>query len=566
MGRTITIVVLALAGALVLAGAALAAGCPYCSDGCDFCCFEPGTGNWIEATGYVNDVDDLEEPPLYTWGVYPADCSTSGRLHYSTDYLSRSRFELRWQDLTSDTLRGWGRIAVFPLTIEGDEFFYDGYTWDHYQDETALQFQARDFYDYKLRFHDGELDNMLLRYEGGDYQRAEGARLTDYEFKRLTYQYNFDLACGRIRGQLRQTATSSQRPRLGPGDYVTDQSMLKLDAKLSDEWSAYGRGSYTNYDYEDLPDDEFDSHKYTLGLRYRPDLKWEFDVSYGTRDYATDNVISSHADSSESYGFALNYAPCGGSWYEAGYRHTSFDYTQLHVQDPALKPQLRSGAVLTQGDVVNSVTAWTPEQDEFYAGGTHRFSDRLTGTGRVSYFTGDMPGSDLVEAASPSLFFDERVTGLGTLTYDYDSRNQFSLSGYNQESNNTERESDFAMSYIEGSWTRCVTENGFLTLGVRDTRLDLSTTFVEDEYTTDDMSYMVGFSHELNDFSYAVDFTLTDATGSDEYEQTAAGMDLRLKSLGPIGIRVDWFDRDYAAFPEFNSEALEVGLSYTLKF
>ncbi len=177
-----------------------------------------------------------------------------------------------------------------------------------------------------------------------------------------------------------------------------------------------------------------------------------------------------------------------------------------------------------------------------------------------------MPGSDLVEAGSPSLFFDERVTGLGTLTWDYDSRNQFNLSGFNQESRNSERESDFAMSYVEGSWTRCVWENGFLTLGLRETRLDLETTFVEELYTTDDTSYMLGLSHELNDFSYALDFTLTDATGTDEYEQTGAGMDLRLKSLGPIGIRVDWFDRDYSAFPEFNSEALEVGLSYTLKF
>ena len=111
----------------------------------------------------------------------------------------------------------------------------------------------------------------------------------------------------------------------------------------------------------------------------------------------------------------------------------------------------------------------------------------------------------------------------------------------------------------------CIRDS-FLTLGLRETRLDLETAFVEEQYTTDDTSYMLGFSHELSDFSYALDFTLTDAMGSDEYEQTSAGMDLRLKSLGPIGIRLDWFDRDYTAFPEFNSEALEVGLSYTLKF
>ena len=90
MGRMTKYLVLALAAALLAAGPALAGGCPYCEDGCDFCCYETGTGNWIEATGYVSDVDDTEELPLYTWGIYPGDWSTSGRLHFSTCLLYTS--------------------------------------------------------------------------------------------------------------------------------------------------------------------------------------------------------------------------------------------------------------------------------------------------------------------------------------------------------------------------------------------------------------------------------------------------------------------------------------------
>lgn len=530
-------------------------------------CPETGTDNWISGTAYFDNVDKEDEPPLYTWGTYPRSWTTSGRVHFSREFFSRNRFELRWQDANNETGRGWTRLSVYPVTIEGNAWDYDGYAWDHYQDTPALQFQERYARDVTLRIHKGELDNMVLRYEGGQYKREPGgARLTDYEFRRLTYQYNFDLAGGDIRGQVRQTATSSKRPRSGPGDYLTDTSRLKLDAKLSDEWSAYGRGSYTSYDYEDLPDSEFNGNDYKVGLRYSPDAEWKFDVSYGAKDYPVDNVISSHVDQSHNYGVAVDYSPCGGNWYQVGYRHTSFDYTQLNVQDSTLKPMLRSGASLTPGDITNYITAWTPEKDEFYASGTHHFSDKLTGTGRVSYVTGDMPGTDLVDAGSANLLYDQQVTGLGTLTYDADRRNQFALSGYNQAAKNGDRDGTFSMQYVEGSWTRCVVDNGFLTLGLRRTNLDLSTMFVEDPYTTDDTSYMLNFAHELERFSYGVDFTYTNGSGVDPYDQTKAGMDVKLKDFGPIGLRVDWFDRNYAGIPEFDSQALEVGVTYKIKF
>lgn len=548
----------------------------YCAAGDDCCdgnlcclgkpCECDGTYNYIQVGFITSDLDLAEETAFNNYGYYPQDWVTSGRLHFSEDHFSGERFEFRWQDVHADpgTGRAWWRIALWPLTVENDAYIYRGYAWDHYGADVGFQFQEFKKDDFKLRLHQGEFDQVSFRFESAEWNRGVG-RLMDYDFDRITSNYNFFVPGWDMHGQVRQIATSAGIGRIGPGAYNSDSTVFKLDAPLGDNVSFFGRGTFTHYEYEDLPDDEFNAFNYKLGLRYNPCYMWEFSANYKAKQNPTTNTVSSHVDQFTEYGLTASYNPGGGSWYEAGFSHRNIDYTQLNMRDPGIGAILRGAAVVTPGDVSGSTTAWTPEQDKYFFA-TAQDWGKLKASARIEYQDGDAPGTDLVAVGSPSLLYSEFVNDTATLTYELTDKDQLGLTRFNQESSSADRGKDFDLRYIEGSWSRDLGCDSFFTLTYRDTQMELDTEGITDLFTTDDTAWQAHFTQELDSFSYGLDLSLADGSGLEEYQQTSAGLDIDFTSWGPVGLRLDWFDRDYTAFPQFDTEAVELVLNYKLKF
>ena len=541
-----------------------------CCDGNACCLGQPcdcdGTYNYIQVGLVTSDLDVAEEPAFNNYGYYPEDWVTSGRLHISADHFSGERFEIRWQDVHADpnTGRAWWRIALWPLTLENDAYVYRGYAWDHYGDAVGFQFQEFKKDDFKLRLHKGELDRVSFRYESAAWNRGDG-RLVDYDFDRLTSNYNFFVPGWQMHGQVRQVTTSSGIGRIGPGAYNSAATIFKLDAPLGSKLSVYGRGTYTRFDYEDLPDENFSGFDYKLGLRYNPCYMWEFSANYRAKDNPTTNTVSSHVDQFNEYGLSASYNPGGGSWYEAGYSHRNINYTQLNMQAAGAGAILRGAAVATPADVDDFTTAWTPEQDKYYFA-TAQDWGRLTASARVEYQDGAAPGTDLVAVGSPSLFYSEFVNDTATLSYELSAKDQLGLTRFNQESSSADRGKDFSLRYLEVSWSRYLGGDSFFTLAYRDTQMELNTEGISDLFTTDNTTWQAHFSQELERFSYGLDLSVADGTGLEEYQQTSAGLNIDFTGWGPVGLRLDWFDRVYTAFPQFATEAVELVIDYQLKF
>ncbi len=123
------------------------------------------------------------------------------------------------------------------------------------------------------------------------------------------------------------------------------------------------------------------------------------------------------------------------------------------------------------------------------------------------------------------------------------------------------------MRYLEGSWSRCVGGDSYFTMAVSNTDAAVDAFgIIDGEYNTDDTTYLMGYSDSAPCFDYGLDLALTNGGGSQQYDQLAVGADIECKRLGPVNLRVDWFDRNYDANPVFDTEALELALSYPISF
>ena len=547
---------------------ALANNCLCQEDTCSTCCVcevNDGTGDYIEIGAVVNDVTGSEES-YHSIGLYPEDWLTSGKVHFPHSYCpSGERFEVRWNDISADTGRLLGRIALYPLTLGFNGYLLDSYAWNNYNG-LDLQKQDAEYFDATLRFHRGELDNMALTFESRAFNREGSVPLMEYNYSRLNYNYNFNLWDDRVRGSFRQVATAIDAPRTGTTAGEIDSSVLKLNARLNDEFSLRSKGVYTNYNYDNLPDAEFQGTDFSFGVDYRPDCDWEWSADFRTKDNPTDNTISSHVDTFDTYGTSVTWLPGGGNRVQAGWEHRDIDYVRLNVQDSTVRGLLRGSAQLTQADIAGGTTSLSPEMDEYWAGIHWNVTNKLTTDTRVSITDGKMPGTDLVVAGSNSLFYDERATRLSNWYYDVNGNDQLSFLYSATEASNTMTGGDFDMSYYEGNWSRCTGGDGYLTLGISATDAEMDTTNIVDEYTSYDTTYLAAYSDSCHCFDYGLDASLTDGGGTEVYEQLAVGADLKLKAIGPLALRFDWFDRNYDNYPAFDTEAFEVGLTYRLDF
>lgn len=561
------LVVGALALPLLMTPAAFAAECQMGADcgQCSACTADYGGGDFIEIGAAASDVTGSSESNDQR-GYYPESWLSSGRVSLNGHGLTANRFELSWQDISNENGRAWSRLSLWPVTFEFDGTVIDSYAWNMYSD-LALQHQEVTNQDMKLRVHDGELDNMRLRYESREYKRDEPAPLWTFKYQRLSYQYNFNLGGDNIKGSLRQIATGIDAQRTGTTAGETDSTVLKVDARLNDTTSLYGRGTYTMFNFDNLPDEEFHSTDFTVGLEFEPHPRWEVRTDYRARDYPDDNTIPSHVEAVDAYSARVRYMPGCGDLIEAGYRRSSIDYAQLHMQDPDTKAQLRSTAQLTPADVDGSVTRLTPEQDEAWVNVHWSLTDRLTTLSKVSFIDSQAPGTDLVGVGRPTLFYDERWKYSTNWTYEVSGRDLLSVAYTGSNAFSDDRDREFETRFAEGSWSRCTGGDGYLTLAVSnaDATLDFFG-ILSDSHTTSDTTYLASFADAADSFDYGLNLSLTEGSGTHEYEQVGAGVDLVCKRLGPVSLSVDWFDRNYDTYPELDTEAVEVALSYRIDF
>src|SRR5690606_27018547 len=103
-------------------------------------------------------------------------------------------------------------------------------------------------------------------------------------------------------------------------------------------------------------------------------------------------------------------------------------------------------------------------------------------------------------------------------------------------------------------------------LALRSTDVSLSApTFDGSLYTTDDMTYVATYGQERDDFDYTLNLSLSEGNGAEQYSQTGAGVGSRFKDV-PLGLQLDWYDRDYLTFPALNADGLSIGVNYKLSF
>ncbi len=527
-------------------------------------CKAEGTGNWISFAAVYGNVDG-NSASVDQYGNLPRDWYSSGKLYFGDQYFSRNRFELRWDDINRRSGRAWGRLTLWPLTIESDSYLLAGHAWDSFGNNPALVEHEIAGDNIKLRWHRGEWDNMLLEYRDFDVDRKAITPLGDYSLRRLAYQYNFDIGCD-VKGQFRQTGTAFDASATGITGGEIDNSMLKLDAQLNADFSAYGKVNASAYQYDQLPDSEFASQDYTLGLRYAPDCNWEFSAEYRAKENADDNVVSSHVENFDEFGLALTYAGDNGGLYEAGYKHRDLDYAKLNMQNAFVFSLLRSGSLVRPVDVAAATTVLTPKYDEAWFNMRQELGEDFFFTTRVDYSQGDMPSTELTAAASPSLFYDQRLSRTHGLSYVYDCNNQFDFTLHSSELANDGRATNFDENYFETCWTHAMDDGRYFSLAYRGSQADLEIPGDTTGYTTDSTGYIASYSNDDEDVSYALRLALDDGTGSEEFTQTSAGADFKFKCLGPIGLSLEWYDRSYGRFPGLDATAVTVAVDYKLEF
>ena len=184
------------------------------SDGesCVVCVPDDGTTNWMDIGGVLESVDGSEASNEQR-GVLGSTFLTSGRLHLPKDYWKKNRFEVRWQDITDRTGRVWGRVALYPFTIESNNFLLKNSKWDN-DVPLGLIDQEVASDDIKVRWHRGELDNMLVRYQKLEYNYPDVPD-TSVQLSRLGVAHNFTLGGGRVVGSWSQTGTNITSPETG---------------------------------------------------------------------------------------------------------------------------------------------------------------------------------------------------------------------------------------------------------------------------------------------------------------------------------------------------------------
>jgi len=107
---------------------------------------------------------------------------------------------------------------------------------------------------------------------------------------------------------------------------------------------------------------------------------------------------------------------------------------------------------------------------------------------------------------------------------------------------------------------------GLMTLALSNSTSSLSAPDVTDTYASDNTSYVVTLYNEHPIVDYTLDFAYTNSTGAERYTQTAVGADIGPRCIPDLGLRVDWFDRNYKTITGLNTTALEVGVTYKLRF
>lgn len=549
----------ALAGvACTDCGKPLWAGDGGCCELCD------GSGNFIDVALYNSDVADNQRS-FNQYGQYPIDWAASARLN-AGDACSKARFELRLRDLTSEDGSAWARFALDPVSFDSNHLMWSGWAWDAYGPDAVYNFQEVAKSDVQMRIHSGEFDNMLFSYENADFDRDANGSLSDFSVRRLAGQWNFGGADGRLRGQLRHTGSAIDAPRVGADGNLVDTTALKLDACLSDEFSAYGNLSLSTFKYDNLPDDSMSGSDYRIGLRYAPRADWELDASYRAKANPDDNTVSSHVDGLAETSLSVGYAPCGSTRIEAGYKHREVDYASLNMRDANVLALLRSGSAVTPADVAAATTVSSPVVNETWIDYRRNLTEELLFRSRLDFSDGDSPGTALVAAGSPGLFYEKQLTRTHGFGYCVDECNQLELNVQSRESSNDQRGSDFDLQYLETSWLHRFDSGGALTLGWRSTEADLTATGVPAGYTTDDITYAASWCDEWDACSYQLDLSVSDGTGAEEYTQTGAGASFRFDQVCPLGFRVDWYDRSYKNLPAFDASALSFGVDYRINF
>ena len=533
-----------------------------CSLGCEP---DHGTSNYVEFGFLFRDLEGSEDS-FNQYGHYPRDWMSSGRYNSSDMYCLRSRFEARWQDVSQDDGRMWSRLVLWPLTLESDSAIISGRAWDSFGTEPSLVPQQVAMDDLRLRIHHRDLESLALRYERFELDRKTPGMYGDLTVQRLGSTYNFELGRIDTRGQLRQTATVIDTKVPGASGSI-NHTNLKLDTQLTDDVSAYSRLGYSAYEYDNQPDSEFAGADWTLGMRYQPECDWEFRAEYRTRENPDDNIVSSHTQGFAEYGMAVGYYPGSGGTFEAGYKLRKVDYARLNMQDSTVFSLLRQPSALTPADVASAVNIFTPEMDIFWLDIKRNLSDELRFTTRVDYLEGDMPTSQLVSAGSPSLFFDKQLSRSHGLSYMVDDRNQLDLNIYGQESVNSDRDSSNDQSFAEGIWSYRVDSCSMFSLAYRNTESNFDIPGITaGDYTTDDKTYAATYGQDFEDTDYTLNVALSEGSGAQDYEQTSAGAGIHFKRLGPLGLRLDWYKRNYTNFPGFDSDDLTVAVDYRIKF
>lgn len=570
MSNTGTMTILTAICMVLLFSTAAVSGetCSGCNDGCADCCefwAEDGLSNFIELGVTTTEVTDNEDS-FNQYGEYPEDWYTSGRYNSSEMRLLRQRFEARWQDVTEDNGRAWGRLTMWPFTLQGNSALISGRAWDAFGPDPALIDTEVAMDEYNLRFHHRDFTNLALNYRVFEINRNEATDLSDLKVERIRTTWNLDIIGIDTMAQVQQTGTRIETTIPGASGDI-DRTRIKIDANLSDELRAYGRMNYAQYEYDSMPDPEFAGSDYTVGMKYTPNDDWSVNAEVRTKENPDDNIVSSHIEDFSEYGLALNWYPGCGNSYEAGYKLRKLDYAKLDMQDPLVFTRLRGSSVLTPADVAPVVTVLSPEFDVFWFNMRQNINDRLLFRTRVDFQSGSVPGTELGKIGSPSLFFDKQLSRSHGFSYTVDACNQLELNIRAQESVNSPRDSSSEMAYAEGVWIHRIDSCSQFSLALRDTASDITIPGVDlDAYTTDDTTYMATYGQQLEDHDYTINFALSDGSGAEEYTQTSAGAGVTFKRMGPLGLRFDWYRREYVNFPAFDSDAVSVALDYRIKF
>jgi hypothetical protein len=534
-------------------------------DCCPSCRIDSDSGNWLTIGPLAIDGEGSRDS-FNQYGHYPTEWLSSGRFHTNNNLCERDRLEWRWQDISETDGRSWARLAMWPLTFESNNVLISGRAWNALGPDPELVQQQVIWDRYKLRFHDDLLENVQAHYERFEVNRRFEGQLEDYKVQRIGYQYNFDIFGLDTRGQLRQTGTVIDTKIPGTSGNI-DTTRIKLDANLTDDLAAYSNLGVSTYKYEELPDDGMVGADWTVGLNYHPDPLWLVNAELKTRENPDDNTVSSHIQNSAEYGLSLGYYPCNGNSYEAGYKIRQLDYAQLNMNGAGVPAILRGASVVTPREVTPAVTILTPDFNLYWLAIKHDLSDELRFTTRLDLQAGDPPGTELVMANSPSLFFDEQLSRSHGLSYSIDDCNQLDLNIQAQKSVNADRDSSNELGYTEGMWSHRIDMRSTVSLAYRDTHTDLDAPgFAGGDYTTDDTTYAANFAQDLRNHQYDINLAVSEGSGSEVYTQTSAGAGIRFKEFGPLGLRLDWYKRNYSNFPAFDSDALTVAVDYRINF